>query len=195
MSEMNLLIVVDMQNDFIDGTLGFPKALSILPNVVEHIEIAKRNPHEWHLVVTMDTHQEDYLKTREGLALPVEHCLDQTPGWQLHPHIQNALSPLLATSGSPLGEQTYQVIHKTSFGISPESALVLKNTYTDSIKRICICGLVSNICVISNAVILQSAFPEAQIVIDVSATASFSEELNQATLSVLEGLQVQLIKS
>lgn len=182
MLNQKLLVVVDMQNDFVTGTLGFEKAKSVVPEVVKKIEEAVLDP-AFKIVVTQDTHQEHYLQTREGGALPVVHCVKGSEGWQLDEAVQAALSDV-----------SYITLEKPSFGLHAEAIMSLKKEIGNAVTEIHVCGLVSNICVISNAVVLQANFPEATVYVDAKATASFDDSLNDAALMVLEGLQVKVSK-
>mgnify|MGYP000523274008 CR=1 FL=1 len=172
---MKILIVVDMQNDFIDGALGTPEAVKIVPYVKELIE-----NFDGKVLFTRDTHFENYLSTREGKNLPVEHCIKGTHGWQVYGETAKALSEVGA-----------QGIDKLVFGMDvtdPATAAVLPET-ADEIELV---GLVSNICVVSNAVVLQSKYPEATIVVDAACTDSFDKALHAKVLDVLEGFQVKV---
>ncbi|MBO7251950.1 MAG: isochorismatase family protein, partial [Oscillospiraceae bacterium] len=128
-----------------------------------------------------DTHYDDYLSTREGKNLPVVHCIKNTPGWEVYGETARAL-----------GEVEAPGIDKLVFGMDvtdPATAAVLP----ESAEQIELVGLVSNICVVSNAVVLQSKYPQATIVVDASCTDSFDKALHQKVLDVLEGFQVTVI--
>lgn len=166
-------IVVDMQNDFVSGALGFPNAQTIVTRIKAMLQQMDQTQ---DLIFTLDTHDLDYLTTQEGRNLPVEHCIKGTWGHEivkeLHPYIAHA-----------------HLFEKPTFG-SLELANYLE---TQSYDEISICGLVSNICVISTAVLAKAALPEAKIVVDSSLTDSFDPELHSKVLDVLRGLQVQVI--
>ncbi len=170
------LFVIDYQNDFVDGALGFPGAETLDAPIAEKI----RQYGSGHVFFTRDTHTPDYLSSREGRNLPVTHCVRGTPGWQVYGRTAEALDAVCATA-----------IDKYSFGMDvcdPAVAAVLP-AQADEIELV---GLVSNICVVSNAVVLQSRYPEATIVVDAACTASFDPALHEKVLDVLSGLQVQL---
>ena len=169
----NVLVVVDFQNDFVNGSLGFLGAEQLENNICKKIEEYSQDT----IIFTFDTHTGDYLDTREGKALPVPHCVEGSNGWQLYGKVQG------------LCKEKDICIHKSTFG-SLELADHLKKGQYDRVELI---GLVSNICVLSNAVIAQAALPGAQIVVDARATGSFDNVLNEKTLDILEGLQVQVI--
>jgi len=168
------LLVVDMQNDFIDGALGFSKAEEIVPVVREKILAHQKEGHD--VIYTLDTHDEDYLETEEGKNLPVEHCVKGTKGHELHPDI-------LAVR-----KADERVFEKTTF---PSLALGNHLEHQDY-EEIELCGLVSNICVLANAVIAKAALPDAKISIDSKATASFDDDIHEKALAVMAGLHVQI---
>ena len=171
------LFVIDYQKDFVDGALGFPGA----EKLDEGIAAKVRTYGKGHVLFTRDTHFENYLNTREGKNLPVVHCIQGTPGWECYGETARALAEVEAPA-----------IDKLVFGMDitdPATAAVLPEQ-ADEIELV---GLVSNICVVSNAVVLQSRYPEATIVVDAACTASFDKELNDKVLDVLQGLQVKVI--
>ena len=172
-----LLLVIDMQNDFIDGALGTAEAEAIVDAVAA--EIGKYAPED--VIATRDTHFENYPETREGKNLPVPHCLKGSRGWQVYGETAKALEEVEAPA-----------IDKLSFGMDvtdPATAGVLPER-ADEIELV---GLVSNICVVSNAVVLQSRYPEARVTVDAACTDSFDESLHGKVLDVLEGLQIQVL--
>ena len=168
-----LLIVVDFQNDFIDGTLGFKKAETLVDVIYNKINSYLLNGDD--IIYTLDTHEEDYLNTHEGKNLPVMHCIDNTLGHQVNDKC-NYL------------DKAVKVFKKNTFP-SLELAKYLENKNYEYIE---LCGLVSNICVLSNAIMVKAALPNAEIVIDKSATASFDEELESKAFDVLSGLHIKI---
>lgn len=171
------LFVIDYQNDFVDGALGFPGAEKLDARIAAKIRAYGKG----HVLFTRDTHFENYLETREGRNLPVIHCIKGTPGWECYGETARALAEVEAPA-----------IDKLVFGMDitdPATAAVLPRQ-ADEIELV---GLVSNICVVSNAVVLQSKYPEATIVVDAACTASFDKDLNDKVLDVLQGLQVKVI--
>ena len=180
MNRKKLLVVVDMQKDFVDGALGFNEASDILPVIVEKIHKANSDP-DFLIAVTYDTHNPNYLETREGSILGVTHCVENSLGWQLNQQIEDALK-----------DCDYLQLKKPSFGLDIMGIQKLKETYGDTFEEIHVCGLVSNMCVLSNVIVLQANYPEATIVVDPRATASFDPYLNQATMEVMAGLQVRI---
>ena len=171
------LFVIDYQNDFVDGALGFPGA----EKLDEKIAAKVRAYGKGHVLFTRDTHFENYLTTREGRNLPVVHCIKGTPGWEVYGQTAKALAEVEAPA-----------IDKLVFGMDvsdPAIAAVLPAS-ADEIELV---GLVSNICVVSNAVVLQSKYPEATILVDAQCTDSFDKGLHEKVLDVLSGFQVKVI--
>jgi nicotinamidase-related amidase len=171
-----ILVVVDMQKDFIDGALGFDGADKIIPFIAAKIKEYEAAGDE--IVYTLDTHFENYMDTQEGKNLPVPHCIKGSEGHGLC----DELKPLLD------GKKSFE---KLTFG-SIELAEYLKENASE-ISTIEVCGLVSNICVLSNAVVAKAAAPEAEVIVDSKLTASFAPDLHQATLDVLKGIQVTVL--
>ena len=172
--EVSILICVDLQKDFVDGSLGSEAAQAIVPNVIEKVKNFKGD----YIIFTRDTHTLDYLYSKEGEKLPVEHCIKGTEGFEL----DKALAPHL---------EGCKAFEKPTFG-SVELADYIKDNASEY-SSIEVCGLVSNICVISNAVIAKAAAPEAEIIVDSKLTASFDSSLHDAALEVLGGIQVKVI--
>ena len=171
------LFVIDYQKDFVDGALGFPGAEKLDGSIAEKIRAYGKG----RVFFTRDTHFENYLSTREGRNLPVVHCVKDTPGWQVYGETAAALEEVEAVA-----------IDKLVFGMNvadPAVAAVLP----EEAQEIEVVGLVSSICVVSNAVVLQSRYPEATIVVDAACTDSFDKALHQKVLDVLEGFQVRVI--
>ncbi len=169
----NLLIVVDMQKDFVDGALGTPEAAAIVENVCNKIR-----QFEGDIIVTYDTHQENYMGTREGKFLPVPHCIKGTPGWELDAKVQAALS-----------EKRYQVIEKPTFGSVTLPEYVRKH-YSLSDLSIELVGLCTDICVVSNALLLKAHFTETDIAVDSSCCAGVTPESHNAALTTMKMCQI-----
>ena len=173
---MKYLFVIDYQKDFVDGALGFPGA----EKLDEAIAAKVRSYGKGHVLFTRDTHFENYLDTREGKNLPVVHCIKGSDGWQVYGETAKALAEVEAPG-----------IDKLVFGMDvtdPATAALLPEK-ADEIELV---GLVSNICVVSNAVVLQSKYPEATITVDAACTDSFDKTLHAKVLDVLEGFQVKV---
>lgn len=166
---MKTLIVVDMQNDFVTGSLGTKEARAIVPNVKRKIqEYADRGD---QIIFTRDTHYSNYLETREGKMLPVEHCIYETKGWQI-------------VDGLEVPGCKY--IDKETFGWNNWN----DRNYYDDIELIGVC---TDICVISNAIILKAQFPEVKITVDASCCAGATPELHEAALKVMRSCQINVI--
>lgn len=170
-----LLVVVDYQNDFVNGTLGFDGAELPEQRIAEKIRSYRQNNDD--VVFTLDTHEENYLSTQEGRNLPIPHCIRNTNGWQLFGTI------------AALRKDTDLCFEKSAFG-SDDLYEWLKTTDYTSIEFV---GLVSNICVISNAVLAKTALPETEIIIDAGCTAAADTAINKAALDVMSGLQMKVI--
>lgn len=168
-----LLIVVDYQNDFVDGSLGFPAAADLHDRICEKIIEYKTKGQQ--VVFTLDTHEEDYTSTQEGRNLPVKHCIRGTRGHKLFGKVQSLSD----------GCRSFE---KCTFG----SGLLFSYLQQSTFESIEFVGLVSNICVISNAVLAKTALPEAQIIIDADCTASNDPILNEKTFDIMEGLQMKI---
>ncbi len=171
------LFVIDYQNDFVDGALGFPGAEKLDAKIAAKV----RQYGKGRVLFTRDTHFENYLDTREGKNLPVTHCIRGTYGWEVYGETAKALAEVEAPA-----------IDKLVFGMDvtdPATAAVLPETA----EEIELVGLVSNICVVSNAVVLQSRYPEAAIIVDAACTDSFDKSLHEKVLDVLEGFQVKVV--
>ena len=169
-----LLIIVDYQNDFVDGALGFEGAELISKVIKEKIETYLNN--DYHIIYTFDTHNEDYMNTVEGSKLPVPHCLKGSKGWEIKDEVDYL-------------NKAIKTFEKPTFP-SLELANYLKENPYDEVE---LCGLVSNICVISNAVMVKAALPNAKIFIDALATDSFDKALQEKCFDVLEGLHIEVI--
>ena len=169
-----LLVVVDYQVDFVSGALGFPGAELIGPVIKEKIEEYLKIGHD--VIYTFDTHYEDYMNTMEGNKLPVPHCIKNSEGWKIVKEV-NYL------------DKAIKVFEKPTFP-SLELANYLKDKDYDVVE---LCGLVSNICVLTNAVMVKSSLPNARIVIDAKATDSFDKELQEKCYDVLEGIHIEVI--
>ena len=167
---MKYLIVVDMQNDFTTGSLGSPHAAAIIPNVVEKVR-----SFDGAVIFTRDTHGEDYMQTQEGKNLPVMHCVKGTAGWQ----ICDELLPYAET-----------VVDKITFG-SVELPHLLAS-FKEPMEEIELCGLCTDICVISNAMILKAAFPEVKMTVDASCCAGVTVESHNTALNAMKAVQIEV---
>ena len=175
---MNYLIVVDMQVDFITGSLGSDHAAAIVPNVIEKI----RN-FDGRIIFTRDTHFDDYLQTQEGKKLPVPHCIKDSDGWQICDEIRQVAETLPAEHVSYVDKPTFGCVKL------PE---IIKE-FGESIDRMELCGLCTDICVISNAMILKAAFPEVPITIDASCCAGVTNESHRTALNAMQAVQIEVV--
>ena len=179
-NEGDYLFVVDVQNDFLTGSLGSEEAQKILKPV---LKLAKS--WDWQIVYTKDTHDLDYLKTQEGKNLPIEHCIVDTAGWCLPDELQKVMVQKNAIE-----------LRKSTFG-----AFDFKEMETNighgqfKNARIFICGLCTDICVISNALILKAKFPEHEIICFSDACAGVTIEKHEAALKVMESCQIKIMKT
>ncbi len=168
-----ILIVVDMQTDFIDGSLGTKEAMTILPAVKEKIQ-----NFDGEIIFTRDTHTAEYLNTREGRLLPVTHCIQGTAGWQIHPLLQKYCK---------------RVIDKPTFG-SVSLAKELEERFSNNQEvEITLIGLCTDICVISNAMLIKASLPEAEVVVDASCCAGVTPESHQKALDAIKMCQITVI--
>ena len=181
---MKVLVVVDMQNDFISGSLGTPEAQAIVDNVVRKIDTFDGDM----ICTTQDSHGDNYLDTQEGRLLPVKHCKLYTDGWNIHPYVDAAL---LRRTGK--GEMISQGFMKTSFG-SPEMGNYLRlMDAQERITEVVLIGLCTDICVISNALLLKAFLPEATITVDASCCAGVTPESHQRALDTMKVCQVNVV--
>ena len=173
----HILLVVDMQNDFIDGALGSKEAAAIVDSVKEKI----RSFPPKDVIATMDTHGDNYLDTQEGKNLPVPHCVKGTEGWKIRPDIAELL-----------GAAT--IYEKPAFG-SMELAEDLKKLSEKEELELEIIGLCTDICVVSNALLLKAAMPEVRISLDAACCAGVTPESHQAALETMRACQIKIINS
>ena len=179
-----VLIVVDMQNDFVDGVLGTPEAVNIVNNVVDKIN----NYNTWHhrVYATKDTHSEKYLHTPEGIMLPVQHCVVGTEGWKMEEKVTSALCQCLAYS---------RVYQKQTFGCSELIQDLLDEHAYAPFDQIELVGLCTDICVLTNAIMLKQTFAKefVDIIVDASCCAGSTPEKHKAALDVMKSCQIQII--
>lgn len=183
-----ILVVVDMQNDFITGPLGTPEAVGIVDKVVEKIRGENWN----YIYYTLDTHIDNYLETQEGKKLPIRHCMRDSSGWLLNPEITMAIA-------SSKDHDEYERIIKTTFG-SPRLAeavefLMSCDNFDVPIEEIelTFVGVCTDICVISNALLLKAHYPEMKIVVDASCCAGSSVGGHLAALEVMKNCQIDIL--
>lgn len=184
---MKILVVVDYQNDFVNGALGFKNADKIDAGIAEKVRAKDYDA----LVITYDTHKEDYLKTREGIALPVEHCIYGTEGHNLFGETRKAVAEAQKEKiGLHILKETFATSPAEMVGIINDIERYFgKDAKVDTVEFV---GLVTNMCVLSNVICFQGAFPNAQMVVHANLVDSFNKDLHNKTLDVLEGMQVQV---
>ena len=176
-----LLIVVDMQNDFIDGSLGTKEAEAIVPNVIKKIQSYQGE----YIFATRDTHEDNYLETQEGQNLPVRHCIKGTDGWQIRPEIEALIK-----------EYGGKIIDKPSFGsrklAKKVGKLVEKLEEEGENVEIELVGLCTDICVVSNALLIKARLPETPVFVDPACCAGVTPDLHDAALKTMSSCQIHL---
>lgn len=170
-----ILIVVDMQNDFIDGALGTAEALAIVPRVCEKIRTF-----DGKVIFTRDTHEEDYLQTQEGRLLPVAHCIKGSCGWQIRKELEQ-----LRTEAA--------IIDKPTFGSTALGELLENENLADPIGEIVLTGLCTDICVISNALLIKAFLPEVPVTVDAACCAGVTPQSHKTALAAMKACQIQII--
>ena len=175
---MKALVVVDVQNDFVSGSLGTKEAQEMLPRLMKKVEAF-----EGALFVTLDTHGEDYLQTQEGHNLPVVHCVRGTWGWEL----PDELSTLTDAKGAA-------VFEKPCFGSVRLAEELVKLHVSGPLESIELVGLCTDICVVSNALMIKAVLPEVPVSVDASCCAGVTPEKHEAALVVMESCQVAVTR-
>jgi len=170
-----LLVVVDMQVDFVTGSLGSDMARAIVPAVCEKVEMADEDP-DTEVVYTFDTHTTEYLKTMEGQKLPVPHCIDGTEGWQLISELRDFVG------------DNHKFVKRT-FGSVELAQHVARHSY-DEVE---LCGLCSDICVVSNALLIKAHASGTRIVVDAQACAGVTEESHKAALLTMKMCHIDIV--
>ncbi len=170
---MDVLVVVDMQNDFIDGSLGTEEAKAIVPKVAEKIKAFKGL-----VLATRDTHGKDYLTTQEGRKLPVEHCIKGTGGWEIRKEIAELIKE--------------EPIDKPAFGSRVLAERLLALDGKETVESITLIGLCTDICVISNALLLKAFLPEVPVIVDASCCAGVTKESHVQALEAMKMCQIQI---
>lgn len=171
-----LLIVVDMQNDFISGSLGTKEAVNIVNKVIQKI-----NNFEGDILFTRDTHFNNYLSTSEGKKLPVEHCIIDTKGWK----IEDRINKIRLDKGC-------QTFDKHTFGSKDLAKYVEKLNLVEKVDEIHLVGLCTDICVISNALLLKAVVPETDIIVDADCCAGVNEESHNNALNAMKMCQISI---
>lgn len=175
---MKFLVVVDMQKDFIDGALGTQEAVAIVPKVVEKIK-----GFNGKIIATMDTHHENYLDTQEGKMLPVPHCIKMAAGWEMNGDIAKAIEE----SGNP-----YEIYMKPTFGSVRMATNVAAANDKEPIDEVVLVGLCTDICVVSNALLLKAFMPEVKVTVDAACCAGVTPESHLSALKTMQMCQVNV---
>lgn len=170
------LVVVDMQNDFIDGALGTSEARKIIPDVV-----AKIDSFDGEIFATLDTHFENYISTSEGKKLPVTHCIKYTDGWQLNSDVKQILD-----------KKGYTSVEKNTFS-SVDLPAMIKKSAGDEDFSIELIGVCTDICIVSNALILKAYFPENNIKVDSKCCAGVTPDAHNAAIYTMKSCQIDII--
>ena len=173
----HFLIVVDMQKDFVDGALGTAEAEAIVPRVVEKIR-----DFDGGIFVTLDTHYNNYMQSAEGKKLPVPHCIKGTEGWRLDKNVARALEG-----------KSYITVEKNTFG-SVELPGMIEKAAQGEIFTVEVIGLCTDICVVSNALLIKAVFPEAPIEVDAACCAGVTPQAHDAALATMESCQIDIIR-
>ena len=172
----HLLVVVDIQKDFVDGALGTAEAVAIVENAAKKIR-----EFDGEIFVTYDTHFENYMETAEGAKLPVPHCIKGTEGWELNADIADALA-----------DKDYTAVEKITFG-STELPELVKKAVGDEDFDLTLIGLCTDICVVSNALILKANFPEKEVYVDAACCAGVTVDTHNAALATMKMCQINVI--
>ena len=176
--EKKFLIIVDMQKDFIDGALGTAEAQAMVNDAAERMKACREAGYQ--LIATQDTHGPEYMETAEGKKLPVPHCIRGTEGWELNPLIREAL-----------GDGT--LVEKPTFGSLKLPEILRERTAEGEQMTIELIGLCTDICVVSNALLLKANFPEARIAVNAKCCAGVTPEKHRAALETMQSCQIDVL--
>ena len=168
-----VLVVVDMQRDFVDGSLGTPEARAIVPRVAEKVR-----GFAGKVLFTRDTHGEDYLQTQEGGNLPVSHCIRGTDGWQIIPELEQL--------------RTEPAIDKPTFGSVLLAERLREENERERLARVTFVGVCTDICVISNALLVKAFLPEVPVEVDASCCAGVTPESHRTALAAMRACQIRI---
>lgn len=177
-----VLIVVDMQNDFVTGPLGTPEARGIVPNIQEKIQHYLKNE-EGIVIFTRDTHDRFYMETQEGKHLPIPHCIFGTKGWNIIPELDGYTHNSFILNKDTFGNDYWEDVFD-----------IRTNNVSFPIESIELIGVCTDICVITNALILKTIYPEIPIIVDASCCAGTSPENHKAALQVMKSCQIEVIE-
>lgn len=169
----NILVVVDMQNDFIDGALGTKEAAAIVPNVA-----AKLESFDGKVIFTRDTHFENYMETQEGKNLPVKHCIKDTDGWQIRADLTKYCQDV--------------IFDKPTFGSKELGEYLVRSNEEEKIDSITFVGLCTDICVISNVMLTKAFLPEVPVIVDAACCAGVTPQSHKNALEAMKMCQVKV---
>jgi nicotinamidase-related amidase len=195
-----VLVIVDMQNDFVDGALGTPEAQAIVPKVADYIR--EHVDENTVLLITKDTHNTNYMETLEGKNLPVAHCIKNTHGWELAPAIQEAIYDTREKYNSFDSYFPYvgdHIIEKPTFGsVDFQNLLYVldEDTYTGrvgQVEEITLMGLCTGICVLSNAILAKATFPEVPVRVVADCCACVTPTSHQTALDAMKLCQIEIV--
>ena len=178
---IDILIVIDMQRDFVSGRLGSEEARAIVPSVCARIHRAKEEGTQ--VVFTLDTHETDYMDTREGRFLPVPHCIRGSEGWALEPEVAKACSRGMISFEKPTFGSTALMHHVAALAGA-------KGCVNGKGLTVELCGVCTDICVVSNAMLIKAALPEADLIVDSALCAGVSVEKHEAALETMRSCQI-----
>lgn len=181
---IDMLIVVDMQRDFVSGALGSAEARAIVPSVAARIRRAKEEGTQ--VVFTLDTHDTDYMETREGRFLPVPHCIQGSEGWALEPEVARECQRGMISFEKPTFGSTALMHHVAA-------AAATKGCVNGNGLTIELCGVCTDICVVSNAMLIKAALPEADLIVDSALCAGVTPEKHEAALETMRSCQIQVL--
>lgn len=171
---MKILIVVDMQNDFISGSLGTGEAQAIVPKVIEKVQ-----RFGGRILFTRDTHEPDYLTTQEGQKLPVEHCIRNTGGWEIHPELEKL--------------RREAPVDKPTFGSAALGQRLVEMNGEEPIESVTLIGLCTDICVISNALLIKAFLPEVPVIVDAACCAGVTPKSHSQALEAMKVCQIEVV--
>ena len=186
---MHVLCLIDLQKDFIDGSLGSPEAQAIIPKIVDKLNNIKDKSNTL-VLFTKDTHYDNYLDTLEGTILPVKHCIENTPGWSINKDIECAVKAnrfLSYSSDKIINSRVY----KNTFGSDDLREFFVK--FKDKIESIEFVGLCTDICVVSNVLMARQALPNTEITVDASCCAGVTPDKHKSALDVMKSCQINVI--
>ena len=186
---MHVLCLIDLQKDFIDGSLGSPEAQEIIPRIVDKLNNIKDKSNTL-VLFTKDTHYDNYLDTLEGTILPVKHCIENTPGWSINKDIERAVKAnrfLSYSSDKIINSRVY----KNTFGSDDLREFFVK--FKDKIEKVEFCGLCTDICVVSNVLMARQTLPNTPIYVDKNCCAGTNEERHFAALEVMKSCQIDIV--